>query len=63
MAKYSFELKKKIVLEYLNEEVGYTTLAQKYGKRGYITIILLEIKACFVLEKMEPILLKRSFLL
>lgn len=31
MAKYSFELKKKIVLEYLNEEVGYTTLAQKYG--------------------------------
>lgn len=70
MAKYSFELKKKIVLEYLNEEVGYTTLAQKYGipaiksiERGYITIILLEIKACFVLEKMKPILLKRSFLL
>ena len=27
MAKYSFELKKKIVLEYLNEEVGYKTLA------------------------------------
>ena len=31
MAKYSFELKKKIVLEYLNEEVSYITLAQKYG--------------------------------
>ena len=31
MAKYSFELKKKIVLEYLNEEVGYKTLAKKYG--------------------------------
>ena len=29
MAKYSFELKKKIVLEYLNEEVGYKTLAKK----------------------------------
>ncbi|MFU2360295.1 MAG: transposase, partial [Phascolarctobacterium sp.] len=31
MAKYSFELKKKIVLEYLNEKVGYKTLAKKYG--------------------------------
>ena len=31
MAKYSFELKKKIVLENLNEEVGYKTLAKKYG--------------------------------
>lgn len=70
MAKYSFELKKKIVLEYLNEEVGYKTLAKsmvylplKVYKRGYITIMLLEIKACFVLEKMKPILSKRSFLL
>ena len=31
MAKYSFELKKKIVLEYLNEEVGYKTLAKSMG--------------------------------
>lgn len=71
MAKYSFELKKKIVLEYLNEEVGYKTLAKKYGIPAiksiktwvYITIMLLEIKAFFVLEKMKPILSKRSFLL
>ena len=38
MAKYSFELKKKIVLEYLNEEVGYTTIAQKYGIPALISI-------------------------
>jgi transposase len=30
MAKYSFELKKKIVLEYLNGHIGSTTLAKKY---------------------------------
>ncbi len=31
MAKYSFELKKKVVLEYLNDEVGYLYLSRKYG--------------------------------
>ena len=31
MAKYSFELKKKNSPEYLNEEISYLTLAQKYG--------------------------------
>jgi len=31
MAKYSYELKKKVVLAYLHGEGGYTTLANKYG--------------------------------
>ena len=31
MAKYSYELKKKIVTEYLNGEGSYRYLAQKYG--------------------------------
>ena len=29
--KYNFEFKKKIVLEYLNEGIGYITLAKKYN--------------------------------
>lgn len=38
MAKYSFELKKKIVEAYLNNEGGYGFLAQKYGipSKSYI---------------------------
>lgn len=31
MSKYSFELKKKIVKEYLNGEGGYVYLSKKYG--------------------------------
>ena len=31
MAKYSFEFKKKVVLEYLRGNGGYEQLAQKYG--------------------------------
>jgi transposase len=31
MAKYSFELKKKVVLEYINNGIGSTTLASKYN--------------------------------
>ncbi len=30
MAKYSFEFKKKVVLEYINNGIGSTTLASKY---------------------------------
>ena len=36
MAKYSFELKKKIVLEYLNEEVGYKTLVLSIFLRKFL---------------------------
>lgn len=31
MAKYSYEFKKKLVLEYLNGEAGSDTIAKKYG--------------------------------
>jgi transposase len=31
MAKYSFEFKKKVVLEYINNGIGSTTLASKYN--------------------------------
>ncbi|MDC7294629.1 IS3 family transposase [Butyrivibrio sp. DSM 10294] len=31
MAKYSFEFKKKVVLEYINKGIGSTTLASKYN--------------------------------
>ena len=31
MAKYSFDFKKKVVMEYLNGEGGYTYLANKYN--------------------------------
>lgn len=31
MAKYSFELKYKVVQTYLNGDGGYNYLAQKYG--------------------------------
>ena len=33
MAKYNFELKKKIVLEHLSLGVGSKALAKKYSKR------------------------------
>lgn len=31
MSKYSFELKKKVVISYLNGEGGFPTIAEKYG--------------------------------
>lgn len=31
MAKHSFELKKKVVLKYLDGKVGKTHLSKKYG--------------------------------
>ena len=34
MAKYSYELKKKVVQAYLNGEGGYTYLAEKYGVKN-----------------------------
>lgn len=34
MAKYSFEFKKKVVLEYLNKGTGSTSLAKKYGVKS-----------------------------
>ena len=34
MAKYSYELKMKIVQDYLNQRGGYLFLANKYGIFG-----------------------------
>lgn len=31
MAKYSYEIKLKFVLEYLNRKISYKDLAEKYG--------------------------------
>ncbi len=31
MVKYSYEFKKKIVLEYLNTPEGYDSISYKYG--------------------------------
>ena len=36
MSKYSYEFKKKIVLEYLAGEGGPVTLARKYGSTFYV---------------------------
>ena len=38
MAKYSFEFKKKVVLEYLSTGIGYNNLAKKYGIASYTPI-------------------------
>ena len=40
MTKYNFEFKKKIVLEYLNEGIGYITLAKKYNIKSKANIII-----------------------
>lgn len=40
MAKYSYELKKKIVTAYLNSEGGYGYLAKKYGIPDWHTVKL-----------------------
>lgn len=34
MVKYSYEFKKKIVLEYLNTPEGYDSILCKYGMSG-----------------------------
>ncbi len=39
MAKYSYEYKKKIVMEYLNNKGSYKTLANKYGVKSHENII------------------------
>ena len=38
MTKYSYEIKKKIVLEYLSGKGGYKYLAQQYGIPDHKTI-------------------------
>ena len=38
MSKYTFELKKKVVLEYLNGGIGYIPLAKKYGIKSHNNI-------------------------
>ena len=38
MSKYTFELKKKVVLEYLNEDIGYIPLAKKYDIKSHSNI-------------------------
>lgn len=38
MAKYSFEFKKKVVMEYLNGEGGYEYLSKKYNIPAHSTI-------------------------
>ena len=40
MTKYNFEFKKKIVLEYLKEGIGYITLAKKYNIKSKANIII-----------------------
>ena len=38
MSKYTFELKKKVVLEYLNGGIAYVPLAKKYGIKSHNNI-------------------------
>ena len=38
MSKYTFELKKKVVLEYLNGSIGYIPLAKKYNIKSHSNI-------------------------
>ena len=38
MTKYTFEFKKKVVLEYLNGGIGYILLAKKYGIKSEANI-------------------------
>ena len=38
MSKYTFEFKKKVVLEYLNEGIAYIPLAKKYGIKSEANI-------------------------
>ena len=38
MSKYTFELKKKVVLEYLNGSIGYIPLAKKYDIKSHSNI-------------------------
>ena len=64
MAKYSFEFKKKVVLEYINGEGGTQYLSTKYGlgSNSQLRKWLAAYKE-FVLEKKKTTLSKRSFLL
>ena len=39
MSKYTFELKKKVVLEYLNGSIGYIPLAKKYDIKIMVDVI------------------------
>ncbi len=38
MSKYTFEFKKKVVLEYLNGGIGYILLAKKHGIKSEANI-------------------------
>ena len=40
MTKYNFELKKKVVLEYINENISIRSLAKKYNIKSHNNIIL-----------------------
>ena len=66
MSKYTFELKKKVVLEYLNGGIGYIPLAKKYGIKSEANIRVwawnMEMKPYAVQEKMN-ILSKKRYLL
>lgn len=39
MAKYSYEFKKKVVTEYLNNKGSYKYLANKYGIKSHKNIL------------------------
>ena len=40
MTKYNFEFKKKVVLEYINENISIRSLAKKYNIKSHNNIIL-----------------------
>ena len=70
MTKYNFEFKKKIVLEYLNEGIGYITLAKKYNIKSKANIIIWVSKykkyvdeGLFVPRKKEKYSFKKNYLL
>ena len=66
MTKYNFEFKKKVVLEYINENISIRSLAKKYGIKsefGYLNIRNMEMKPYVVQEKMKNILSKKRYLL
>ena len=70
MSKYTFELKKKVVLEYLNGSIGYIPLAKKYDIKSHSNIEIWVAKykkygdeALRRSRKMKNILSKKRYLL
>lgn len=69
MAKYNYELKKKVVKAYLDGEGGYEYLAKKYKipaslilKKGFFLTNTSEMVVICVLESKKNILLNIRFM-